>query len=112
MKLENIIIEKEEGVAKITLNRPRMMNALTLQTFEELREVIEDIRTDRSIRTVSITGAGQAFCAGLDLSVMEAISSQSSAEFREGLRRFQDVFNSILIDFLDNKFGAFFIFRQ
>lgn len=67
MGFENIIVEKKEGVAKITLNRPQALNALNLPTFAEIQAALEDIRRDDSVGVVLITGAGRAFSAGLDI---------------------------------------------
>ncbi|NDI34607.1 enoyl-CoA hydratase [Chengkuizengella sediminis] len=58
----------EEGIANISLNRQEAANALSLQMLNELQEVIMDIKYDRSVRCVIITGAGEkVFCAGADL---------------------------------------------
>lgn len=58
----------EDGVAVITLNRPEAANALSLQMLYELHEAIHEIKFDRQVRCVLVTGAGdKAFCAGADL---------------------------------------------
>ncbi|MBA2174279.1 enoyl-CoA hydratase/isomerase family protein [Halobacillus locisalis] len=58
----------EEGCATITLNRPEKMNAINKQMVQELREVLESVRTLETLKLVLITGAGdRAFCAGGDL---------------------------------------------
>lgn len=54
-------------VRRVTLNRPERLNALDHGTTAELKAVLADIRTDRDCRVVILTGAGRAFCAGLDL---------------------------------------------
>ncbi|MDY6842942.1 MAG: enoyl-CoA hydratase [Thermodesulfobacteriota bacterium] len=102
MGFENIILEKSEGVARITMNRPKVLNALDGKTFEEIGRAIEDIAEDKETRAVIITGAGRAFCSGLDLMFMaQSMSSQgegttrSVADFRKGLRVLQGTFNSI-----------------
>lgn len=62
------VIKSEDGVAVITLNRLEAANALSLQMLYELHEAIYDIKFDRQIRCVIVTGAGdKAFCAGADL---------------------------------------------
>lgn len=65
---DDIIYEKsEEGIAKITINRPHKHNAFTPQTIDELIEVFTDSRNDRRIGTIIFTGQGdQAFCSGGD----------------------------------------------
>ncbi len=67
MAFENILVEKKEGIAKITLNRPQALNALNQQTLSEIRAALEDIDKDDSVGVVLVTGAGRAFSAGLDI---------------------------------------------
>ena len=62
-----ILTEVENGVMKITLNRPDVLNSFTLVMSQELRKALEAARGDRSVRAVLITGAGRGFCAGQDL---------------------------------------------
>ena len=56
MSLESIILEKREGIAKITLNRPKALNALSEQIFSEIAATLEDIGKDESVGVVIITG--------------------------------------------------------
>ncbi len=70
MGFENIIVEKKEGIAKITLNRPQVLNALNQQIFLEIQAALEDIGRDDSVGVVLITGAGRAFSAGLDIKAL------------------------------------------
>lgn len=63
-----LVSKREDGIATITLNRPEAANALSLQMLCELHEAIGEIRFDRFVRCVIVTGAGEkAFCAGADL---------------------------------------------
>jgi 2-(1,2-epoxy-1,2-dihydrophenyl)acetyl-CoA isomerase len=64
---ETIIYEKENGVARVTLNRPQSLNAFIPQMNQELLEALRDGERDGSVRCFVITGAGRAFCAGQDL---------------------------------------------
>ena len=76
MDFRHLLLEKEEGIATIKINRPHVMNALNLETFQELRTAVEDVRQDAAVRVVVITGEGnKAFCAGRDLKEMEAYLS-------------------------------------
>ncbi len=69
MEYEDILYEKENGVAKITINRPEKRNALLYRTIREIRMALLDARTDRTVGVVVITGAGdKAFCSGADVS--------------------------------------------
>ena len=67
MEFRNIVLEKKEGVATITLNRPKVRNALDAETLLEMGAAVEDIDNDSDVRVVLITGAGTAFCSGADL---------------------------------------------
>jgi dihydroxynaphthoic acid synthetase len=65
---EEIIYEKKEGIAKLTINRPRSYNAFTTKTLEELTLAFEDADRDPTVGVVVLTGAGdKAFCSGGDL---------------------------------------------
>jgi enoyl-CoA hydratase len=66
--VENILlIEKSIGIATVTLNRPASMNALSKELRAALSSAYQDINNDPDIRVIILTGAGNAFCAGLDL---------------------------------------------
>jgi len=65
---EEIIYEKAEGIAKVTINRPHKMNAFRTKTIVEMIEAFRDASEDDNIRAVILTGAGdRAFCAGGDV---------------------------------------------
>jgi enoyl-CoA hydratase/carnithine racemase len=65
-----LLVEKQDGVATLTLNRPEQKNALSPELRWALKDSIESIRTDREVGVVILTGAGRAFRAGLDLKEM------------------------------------------
>jgi len=67
MHYENIIVEKEAGIARITLNRPQQMNAISRVMAREIMRACDEIEADRSVSCVILAGAGKAFCAGGDL---------------------------------------------
>ena len=62
-----ILVEKSGAVAIVTLNRPAAMNALSRELRTAIAETFEDLEADDNIRVAILTGAGKAFCAGLDL---------------------------------------------
>jgi enoyl-CoA hydratase len=69
MAYENILFEKRDGIAYITFNRPKVLNALNRKTIEELRDALLDARDDSSVRVLIVTGAGEkSFVAGADIS--------------------------------------------
>lgn len=68
MNFENILFEKKNAVAYVTLNRPKVLNALNMATMEELRAAFHDIKNDSGVRVVIMTGSGEkAFIAGADI---------------------------------------------
>lgn len=68
MNFENIILEKREKIAVITINRPQSLNALNKPVFTELSTALDTIATDKDIRVVILTGSGEkAFVAGADI---------------------------------------------
>lgn len=62
-----VLVDKSEGIATVTLNRPDKMNALNTALRAELTRVMSELGKDESVGVVILTGAGRAFCAGLDL---------------------------------------------
>ena len=68
MAYENILFEKKDGIACITFNRPKVLNALNRKTVEELRDALLETRDDPSVRVLILTGAGEkSFVAGADI---------------------------------------------
>ncbi|MFI4917936.1 MAG: enoyl-CoA hydratase-related protein [Legionellales bacterium] len=68
---ENIILEKKDSIAYVTLNRPQVLNALNRDLLAELDNALQDIRDDSAIQGVIITGSGdKAFAAGADIKEM------------------------------------------
>lgn len=70
-----------DGVATLTLNRPDKLNALNPAVFVELRDHLDAIAADESVRCVVLTGAGRAFCAGHDLGAIAAHERAPSKHF-------------------------------
>jgi 2-(1,2-epoxy-1,2-dihydrophenyl)acetyl-CoA isomerase len=77
MSWEHVLLDKKDGVATVTLNRPEQYNAFAGRMRQEIVEVIDDVAGDRDIRAVIITGAGKAFCVGGD--VNEFVSGTTQA---------------------------------
>ena len=81
LKLENLLYEKKNGIAYVTLNRPKVLNALNGKTWEDLRTAFEDARDDATVRGVILTGAGdKAFIAGADISELATVSAVQAEE--------------------------------
>jgi enoyl-CoA hydratase len=76
MPYENILVERSEAVLQITLNRPKVLNALNRALFAELDSVLDEIAADDAIRAVVLTGSGEkAFAAGADLQEVARVSA-------------------------------------
>ena len=72
MDFEQIIYDKQDGVATITLNRPERMNAFTTQMLDEWAAALAAARDDDDVRAVVLTGAGRGFCTGMDVRETQA----------------------------------------
>ena len=67
MSYQTLLIEKFEGIGVLTLNRPQKKNAMNPQLHEDMTAALEELRYDDAVRVLIITGAGDTFCAGMDL---------------------------------------------
>jgi enoyl-CoA hydratase len=74
-----LIVEKSDEVATLTLNRPRAMNALSRELREAIAQTFAELSGDREMRVVIVTGAGRAFCAGLDLKELSSSGTDATA---------------------------------
>lgn len=66
-KPKSFLYEEHEGIATITLNRPERLNAITFEVYHELTDFFIELRDQKNVRVVVITGAGRAFCSGGDV---------------------------------------------
>ena len=91
--LENLLLERDGAVATITVNRPKVLNALNAQTLNELRRVILALKHDDEVRVVIITGAGEkSFVAGADIN---ELAVQTPVSGREHARSGQHILDLI-----------------
>ena len=82
MSFENTLVEKKNSIAYVTVNRPKVLNALNMATMEELGTAFLDIRSDASIRLAILTGAGEkAFVAGADIGELAKQDAVSGKEY-------------------------------
>lgn len=72
MKFDEIKLDQDEAIATITLNRPDRLNAYTTTMGDEVTAAFRSLRENDTVRVVILTGAGRAFCAGVDLEHLEA----------------------------------------
>jgi len=78
MAQPSILYEAADGVARITLNRPDVLNSFTTEMSLRLQTILADVSRDPALRAVYLTGAGRAFCAGQDLA--EAVGKTGGRE--------------------------------
>jgi len=82
-----LLLECKTQIATITLNRPDKRNAVTATMIADIQSALDAIEKNHSTRVVILTGAGKAFCAGMDLDMLAAIAKQSPTENQEDSRR-------------------------
>ena len=89
MAYENLLYEKKDGIAYITFNRPKVLNALNRKTMEELNQILISARDDQDVRVLILTGAGEkSFVAGADigdLAVQTPVSGRETALFGQSV---------------------------
>lgn len=104
MKYNTLIIEKEDHIATLRLNRPERLNALSVEMGQELKAALEELKADLSSRVLVITGEGRAFCAGEDVKERPGDSAEARrkstplskfARLPSELMRFADTFRSM-----------------
>ncbi len=93
MGYETIIYEKKEQVAVITLNRPKVLNAMNKQLWLDLHDAFMTARADDDVRVVVITGQGRAFSTGADL---KDSKDRTLAQYRDYLNHLQETSRMIL----------------
>src|ERR1700732_1776465 len=82
MGFENLLFEKRDGIAFITFNRPKVLNALNRKTVEELRDALVDARDDDAVRVLIFTGAGEkSFVAGADIGELAQRTAVDGKDF-------------------------------
>ena len=94
MQFETLLLDTAEHLSTITLNRPEKRNAITTQMIADLQSALDAIEKTNT-RVVIITGAGKAFCAGIDLELLQAIAQQTPAENQDDSRRIAKMFRKI-----------------
>jgi len=93
MTFENLLLERDGAVAIVTLNRPKVLNALNNQTLAELSACMATLKADESVRAIILTGSGEkSFVAGADIN---ELATQSPVEGQAHARRGQLIFDAI-----------------
>src|SRR5215470_2358103 len=90
---DNLLLERDGAIAIVTVDRPKVLNALNTQTVEELRRVMLDLKRDDAVRAIVLTGAGEkSFVAGADIN---ELAVQTPTGGREHALTGQHVFDLI-----------------
>ena len=91
--MKKVLLQVEESIATVTINRPAQLNCFDYETLSELDAVVEDLKLDRDVRVIIFTGAGEkAFSAGADLKERKTLNEK---EVRRNVEKIRDVFTRI-----------------
>ena len=88
MKFNAILLDIAEGVATITLNRPDKLNSFTGEMHADLKQAMQIIQNNRSVRVLMITGAGRGFCAGQDLGDRAVAPGSAGVDLGESIDKY------------------------
>ncbi|WP_417819913.1 2-(1,2-epoxy-1,2-dihydrophenyl)acetyl-CoA isomerase PaaG [Terasakiella sp.] len=88
MTLETILFEKKDGYAKITLNRPDVLNSFNETMHVELRDALKDCQKDDTVRAILLTAAGRGFCAGQDLGDRAVQGDEGPRDLSQTIEKF------------------------
>ena len=87
MSEPSILLEINEGVALLTLNRPANLNSFNAEMHQQMRDALNQVRKDASVRALVITGAGRGFCAGQDLSDRNVAATSEAPDLGESIEK-------------------------
>ena len=90
MSFETIQYEAKDGVVRVTFNRPKVFNAYSEQMSQELKEAVELIKKDNSVRVVIMSGAAQNFLAGADINMLQSWSKIATEQGWQAVRKILD----------------------
>jgi enoyl-CoA hydratase len=96
MAFDNLLLDRDGAVALVTINRPKVLNALNTQTLDELRRAVLDLRRDAGVRVVILTGAGErSFVAGADINELAVQTPTSGREHALGGQHVFDLIENL-----------------
>jgi len=85
MTYETILLDRADGIGRITLNRPSSLNAINQRMVVEIDAALDDLEADPGVRVIIVTGAGRAFSAGRDMKEIGGAGHRSAAELWDRL---------------------------
>ena len=96
MSLDTLLLERDGAVAIVTINRPKLLNALNSQTLDELRRTMTDLQRDDSVRAIVLTGAGEkSFVAGADINELAVQTPAGGREHATSGQRVLDLIEDL-----------------
>lgn len=98
MSFEHIIFSLENGIAKLTLNRPQQLNSFNEAMHKEVKQVLDEIQCNEQVRVLVLTGAGRGFCAGQDLSDRNVKASSEMPDLGYSIEQF---YNPLILQLQD-----------
>ena len=93
---ETILLEVTDGVALLTLNQPARRNPMSERMGEELQETLRGVEADERVRVLVLAGAGESFCAGGDMALIEANTRRDVEARRQAMRAYYERYLSLL----------------
>lgn len=94
MQFHTVELAYHHGVAHLTLNRPDKRNALSFQLLDELKQALDEVEQSQA-QVVVLTGAGKAFCAGMDLEELKKLTGKSHTENVADSRKMAQIFRRL-----------------
>jgi 2-(1,2-epoxy-1,2-dihydrophenyl)acetyl-CoA isomerase len=88
MAYENILFSIDNGIARLTFNRPDKLNSFTVAMHKEVRDALQQLQADKSARVLVVTGAGRGFCAGQDLNDRAVAPGESAVDLGESVEKY------------------------
>ena len=77
---DHFLVDKADQIATITLHRPEKRNPINAEMLKEFETILLDLRDDARCRVVILTGTGNSFCAGADLSIVKGIDDEAEKQ--------------------------------
>jgi len=88
MAYNNILFDITDGIAQLTLNRPDKLNSFTVEMHQEVRDALNRVQADASVRVLLLTGAGRGFCAGQDLADRAVAPGGAAVDLGESIDKY------------------------
>src|SRR5579871_3327538 len=99
-------VKIDEGVARIFLNRPEKVNALTAAGLSGLRDALEKLKVDPALRVVVLGGRGRAFCGGADVNELASLKVENAANFVNAIHLVCDAIRRLPVPVVARLHGA------